>query len=96
VNPNQILLSLKKHLEGRRLVSEKTTSSYQQQFRQLACAWATAWAPRLEAALRRTRALGAGPQRQQDQGMTEILRSQWTEANELFSRFVADAITSTG
>ncbi len=35
VNPNQILLSLKKNLEGRRLVSEKTTSDYQQQFRQL-------------------------------------------------------------
>jgi hypothetical protein len=24
----------------------------------------------------------------QDQGMTDILRSQWAEANELFSRFV--------
>jgi DNA-binding NarL/FixJ family response regulator len=35
VNPNQILLSLKKNLEGRRLVSEKSTSDYQQQFRQL-------------------------------------------------------------
>ena len=36
VNPNQILLTLKKHLENRRLVSEKTTSNYQQEFRQLA------------------------------------------------------------
>jgi hypothetical protein len=26
----------------------------------------------------------------QDQGMTDILRSQWAEANELFSRFVID------
>jgi DNA-binding NarL/FixJ family response regulator len=34
VNPNQILLALKKHLDGGRLVSEKTTSSYQQQFGQ--------------------------------------------------------------
>ena len=35
VNPNQILLSLKKNLDNKRLVSEKTTSAYQQQFRQL-------------------------------------------------------------
>ena len=35
VNPNQILLSIKKNLEGKRLVNEKTTSSYQQKFREL-------------------------------------------------------------
>src|SRR5690554_7890561 len=32
VNPNQILLSLKKNLDHSRLVSEKTTSNYQQEF----------------------------------------------------------------
>lgn len=36
VNPNQILLSLKKNLDHTRLVSEKTTSSYQQEFRKIA------------------------------------------------------------
>jgi CheY-like chemotaxis protein len=35
VNPNQVLLSLKKILDNKRLVSEKTTSSYQQEFRNL-------------------------------------------------------------
>jgi YesN/AraC family two-component response regulator len=35
VNPNQILLSLKKILENKRLVSEKTTLNYQQEFRQI-------------------------------------------------------------
>jgi len=35
VNPNQVLLSLKKIMEGKRLVSEKTTSAYQQEFRNL-------------------------------------------------------------
>ncbi len=33
VNPHQILLSLKKNLDHSRLVSEKTTSNYQQEFR---------------------------------------------------------------
>jgi CheY-like chemotaxis protein len=35
VNPNQVLLSLKKIIDNKRLVAEKTTSSYQQQFTSL-------------------------------------------------------------
>lgn len=35
VNPNQVLLSLKKIMEGKRLVSEKTTVEYQKDFRNL-------------------------------------------------------------
>lgn len=35
VNPNQILLAVKKHTESRRLVSERNTMSYQQQFREI-------------------------------------------------------------
>lgn len=33
VNPNQVLLALKKLLDNKRLVAEKTTATYQQQFR---------------------------------------------------------------
>lgn len=35
VNPNQVLLSLKKIIDNKRLVAEKTTLAYQQQFRNL-------------------------------------------------------------
>ena len=35
VNPNQVLLSLKKILDNKRLVAEKTTTAYQQEFRNL-------------------------------------------------------------
>ena len=35
VNPNQVLLSLKKLIDNKRLVAEKTTTSYQQNFREL-------------------------------------------------------------
>lgn len=35
VNPNQVLMSLKKIMDGKRLVSEKTTTAYQQEFRNL-------------------------------------------------------------
>lgn len=36
VNPNQILLSLKRIIDNKRLVSEKTASDYQQEFRNIA------------------------------------------------------------
>lgn len=35
VNPNQVLLSLKKIIDNKRLVAEKTVTAYQQQFREL-------------------------------------------------------------
>ena len=35
VNPNQILMAIKKHTDARRLQSEKSTSNYQQQFREI-------------------------------------------------------------
>src|ERR1700712_1617181 len=35
VNPNQVLLSLKKIIDNRRLIAETTTTAYQQQFREL-------------------------------------------------------------
>lgn len=91
VNPNQILLTLKKHLEGRRLRSEKTTSNYQQQFRQLGMRLGDRlgtedWKQLYEELVRWELELSGS----QDQGMAEILRSQWNEANDQFSRFVVD------
>ncbi len=91
VNPNQILLSLKKNLEGRRLVSEKSTSTYQQQFRQLAMRLGDRlgteqWKDLYSELVRWELELSGG----QDDGMTGILRSQWAEANAQFCRFVAE------
>ncbi|NRA93007.1 MAG: bifunctional response regulator/alkaline phosphatase family protein [Psychroserpens sp.] len=89
VNPNQILLSLKKNLDHSRLVSEKTTSNYQQEFRKIAMdlsmvnsfeEWSELyqkliyWEIRLEDI--------------EDVGMTEILESQKAEANHQFGRFI--------
>lgn len=89
VNPNQILLALKKHLEGQRLVSEKVTSSYQQQFGRLSMRLGDRlgteeWKQLYQELVQWELQLSGNP----DQGMAEILRSQWAEANDLFSRFV--------
>lgn len=89
VNPNQILLSLKKNLDNSRLVSEKTTSNYQQEFRKISMDLAMVnsyeewvnlyqkliyWEIQLEDI--------------EDVGMFEILESQKTEANSLFGKFI--------
>ncbi len=89
VNPNQILLSLKKNLDHSRLISEKTTSNYQQEFRKIAMdlsmvntyeAWVELyqklvyWELQLEDI--------------EDAGMTEILESQKNEANLQFGKFI--------
>jgi hypothetical protein len=74
---------------GARLVSEKTNSSYQQQFRQLAMRLSDRlgtedWKQLYDELVKWELDLSGN----QDQGMTEILRSQWAEANEQFCRFV--------
>ncbi len=89
VNPNQILLSLKKNLDHSRLISEKTTSNYQQEFRKIAMdlsmvnsfeEWKDLyqklvyWELELEDI--------------EDPGMFEILESQKVEANNQFCKFI--------
>ncbi|MFZ1686185.1 MAG: bifunctional response regulator/alkaline phosphatase family protein [Flavobacteriales bacterium] len=91
VNPNQILLALKKHIDGRRLVSEKTNTSYQRQFGQLSMRisdklsieeWKVLYSDLVRWELEL--------QTSQDPGMAGILRSQWNDANEVFCRYVGD------
>lgn len=89
VNPNQILLSLKKNLDHSRLISEKTTLDYQKEFRKIAMELSMVnsyedwielykklifWEIELEDI--------------EDQGMIQILESQKNEANSQFGKFV--------
>lgn len=90
VNPNQVLLSLKKTLDNKRLVSEKTTSSYQQEFRQLFMAlsnnpnyddWMDIYKKLVYWELEIEKA--DSPE------MLEILQSQKQEANTEFFKFIS-------
>jgi CheY-like chemotaxis protein len=91
VNPNQILLSLKKNLDSKRLVSEKTTSGYQQEFRQIGMRlndrldWEE-WSDLYRQIVYWDLELDESG----DPSMQEILTMQKSEANSQFSRFVAD------
>ena len=89
VNPNQILLSLKKNLDNKKIVSEKTSFHYQQEFRNIGMEisnrlgfeeWVEVykklvfWELKLE--------------KSSDEGMRQVLQLQKNEANQVFCRFV--------
>ena len=89
VNPNQILLSLKKTLENKRLVSEKTTSAYQQEFRNISMNLSErlGWNEWKEV-YRKLVYWELELEKTNDESMYEILTSQKSEANLLFSKFI--------
>ena len=89
VNPNQILLSLKKNLDHSRLVSEKTTSNYQQEFRKISMDLAMVnsyeeWSELYKKLVHWELEL----EDINDTGMLEILESQKSEANSQFFKFI--------
>lgn len=89
VNPNQILLSLKKNLDHSRLISEKTTLDYQKEFRKIAMDMAMVntfegWADFYKRLVYWELEL----ENIEDQSMVEILESQKAEANAQFGKFI--------
>lgn len=91
VNPNQILLSIKKILDKSKLVSQKTNSNYQQEFRQLgmllngrldAEEWKELYAKLVFWEIELDTI--------EESGMREILEMQKKEANKLFADFIED------
>lgn len=91
VNPNQILLSIKKNLDNKRLVSEKTNSSYQREFRDIAMRLGDRldladWKQLYRDLVRWELQLETS----EDQGMAEILTMQKSEANQQFFKYVKD------
>jgi DNA-binding response OmpR family regulator len=89
VNPKQILLTIKKNIDSKRLVTEKTTSSYQSQFAQLGIQINSArsfsdWVEIYKRLVYWEREFDASD----TEGMDEVLRMQKTEANKEFARFI--------
>jgi CheY-like chemotaxis protein len=90
VNPNQVLLSLKKIIDNKRLVAEKTTTAYQQQFRDLFMAlndnpdyngWMDIYKKLVYWELEM--------EKSESPEMREVLQSQKQEANTEFFKFIS-------
>ncbi|MEN9640663.1 MAG: hypothetical protein RLZZ262_2532 [Bacteroidota bacterium] len=89
VNPNQILLSIKKNLDDKRLISEKTNSDYRQEFREIAMQLgskmgAQEWMEFYKKMVHWSIELQATT----DEGMAQIFESQTQEANDQFVKFI--------
>ncbi len=90
VNPNQVLLSLKKIIDNKRLVAERTTSAYQQQFRSLFMALNSS--PDYNEWMELYKKLvywELEMQKSDSPEMQEVLQSQKSEANTEFFKFVS-------
>jgi CheY-like chemotaxis protein len=89
VNPNQILLSLKKNLDHSRLITEKTTLDYQKEFRKISMEMASVnsfdeWTELYKKLIFWELEL----ENINDQAMAHILEAQKQEANTQFSKFI--------
>ena len=89
LNPNQLLISVKKILDNRRLITEKTTSGYQQDFGRLGMAYSDN--PNYEEWGEIYRKLVYWELEfddADDKSMYEVLKTQKNDANSSFTSFV--------
>lgn len=89
VNPNQILLSAKKILDNKRLISDRTNQGYQRQFQQLSLELGdvndhVGWAELYMKLLYWDMEIDQS----QDKSMLEVLGMQWNEADGYFNDFI--------
>ena len=89
VNPNQILLSLKKNIHQKEIVSEVTQSSYQQEYQQLAMQImdSRSWKDWME--IYRRLVKWELELSSTNSPMTEMLQMQKEDANQGFAKYVA-------
>jgi hypothetical protein len=90
VKPKQILLAIKKILDQKRLVTEKTTTDYQQEFNRIGNLISSARNCQEWSDLYRKIVFWESElEKSTDPGMADILKMQENEANNSFSKFVA-------
>ena len=89
VNPNQILLSLKKALDNKRLVSEKTNTEYRKEFSQIGMMLSDNlnW-QEWQDVFKKIVYWELEIDQNQDKGMLEVLKMQKTDANTQFFKFI--------
>ena len=89
VNPNQILLSIKKHIDSERLVSQKTNADYQKEFRAIGMKLGASMnKEEWEELFKKITFWELELERSGDAGMKQILEMQKAEANAQFFKYV--------
>ena len=90
VNPKQILLSIKKNINKKELVTRQTTSAYQMEFSKLGMQINDSFSIKdWEEVYRKLTYWEMELNNSDDKNMDEVLQMQKTEANKAFCRFVS-------
>lgn len=89
INPNQVLLSIKKNVHSHQLVTEKTTADYRSEFGRISLSFSDArtfddWA----AIYRKLVNWDLQLHESDDKSVTEILSYQFDEANREYAKFI--------
>jgi len=94
VNPKQILLTIKKNIDHKRLISQKTTSAYQVQFSQIGMLINSAHSFEEWVEVYRKLVFWEHELENLDEsGMNEVLAMQWSDANTGFMKFIKSSYT---
>ena len=88
VNPSQILLTLKKNIHKKEIVSEHATSSYQQEFRNIGMQINDSFAYQDWVDVYKKLVYWELELAETENGMDEMLKMQKNEANSTFNKFV--------
>jgi len=88
VNPRQILLSIKKHLDKKELVTKTTTSAYQSQFGKIALEISDSFTYQDWVEVYKKLIYWELELEQGDGAMDEVLNMQKTEATQTFTKFI--------
>lgn len=89
VKPSQILLSIKKNIDSKRLVTEKTTASYQTEFGRLGMEINSAQTyAEWEEVYRKIVYWEIELERSNDNTMDEVLKMQKNDANKAFGKYI--------
>jgi CheY-like chemotaxis protein len=89
VNPNQVLLCIKRLLHHRQIVSEQSTADYRLEFNQIAQLFSSA--KKFEDWVEIYRKLVGWDIALQNEGVREVLSYQLNEANNEFSKFITNS-----
>lgn len=88
VNPNQILLTLKKHIHKKEIITEQTTTSYRQEFSDIAFVINTASTIEEFKSIHKTLVHWSLELQDAEESMQELLQVQKSEANIAFTKFI--------
>lgn len=88
VNPNQILMTLKKHIHKKDIINEHTTTTYRQEYQDISFVIDKATTLNEFIGIHKTLVFWELELQESDKSMRDLLESQKADANKAFTKFI--------